>query len=287
MSIDERLRTGLAANTDDLAGGEIDRELATVFGRAHRRRQRRIAGVALLAAAVVAAVAWLGNVSGLRGSSGPVEPIRTPNLTGLAPKSMKGIDGPLEAGAWVVPMWGVETDSLPRAVVEVPEGFGSPGGWVVDRGADGDPQNYGTVSFWSVTDVVRNPCDGGPTYDPGPGVRDLADAVQGQKGVTTTAPTPVTVDGHSGLYLEVTFPDDEAAMVGCHSSQYDLWHTTGGGVYGTDIAGTVSRLWILGVDGTRVVMVADTTPGEDAAATAQVLGIARSVHFIAPLRPTP
>jgi hypothetical protein len=32
-------------------------------------------------------------------------------------------------------------------------------------------------------------------------------------------------------------------------------------------------------------MVADTTPGEDAAATAEVLGIAASTRFIEPLQP--
>jgi hypothetical protein len=289
MSIDERLRVGLAANTEHLStehvSSGLDRELARVFGRAHRRRQARIAGGALLAAAVVGAVAWLGGLPGALRGSGPPEPIRTPDATVIAPRSMQGIDGPLAAGTWVMPVWGSDTNSLPRVLVEVPEGYGSPGGWVVDRGADGDPDNYGTVSVWTVQSVVRNPCQGVTTYDPGPGVRDLAEALHRQRVVTTTAPTPVSVDGHSGLYLEAKFPADESRMTGCRSSQYDLWHSDGGGVYGTDIAGTVSRLWILDVDGTRVVMVADTTPHEDAAATAEVLGIARSVHFMEPLNP--
>jgi len=241
--------------------------------------------VALLAAAAFAAVAWLGDLRGLLGSAGPVEPVNTPKVTVLTPKSMKGIDGPIDAGLWIVPMWGEKTDSLPRAVVEVPEGYGSPGGWVVDRGADGDPENYGSVGFWSVQAVVRDPCEGVTTYDPGPGVRDLATALSGQKGVETTAPRPVTIDGRSGLYLEVRFPTDESRIIGCNSSEYHLWRTDAGDYYGSDIAGTVSRLWILDVDGTRVVMVADTTPGEDAAATAEVLGIAASTHFIEPLQP--
>ena len=284
MSIDERLRAGLVANTDHLAP-DLERELTTVFRRAHRRRQARVVGATLLAAAVLAAVAWFGDIGGLVRGSGPPEPIKTPKVTVVTPQPMAGIDGPLEAGPWVMPMWGNDPDSLPRAVVEVPEGYGSTGGWAVDRGADGDPENYGTVSFWSVFRVVRDPCEGVIMYDPGPGVRDLARALHGQRRMTTTAPTAVSVDGYRGLYLEVRFPTDESRMTGCHSSEYDLWSTDGGGLYSSDIAGTVSRFWILDVDGTRVVMVADTTPQEDAAATAEVLGIAASAHFIEPLKP--
>jgi hypothetical protein len=282
MSIDERLRTGLSVNTDHL-DPDLDRELVTVFRRVHRRRQARVGGMALLAAAVLAAIAWLGDVPGLERGSGPPQPIDTP--TALAPRSMEGLDGPLSAGPWVVPMWGKDSDVLPRAVVDVPAGFGSPGGWVVDRGADGDPQNYGTVSFWTAERVVTDPCAGVTGDDPGPGVRDLADALHALPVVTSSEPTPVTVDGHTGLYLEVTFPRDETRVKACHSSEYDLWLTDSAVPYGTDIGGTVSRLWILDVGGTRVVMVADTTPHEDAAATAKVLGIAHSVRFIEPLKP--
>jgi len=288
MSIDERLRVGLAANTEHLSAGldrELDRELARVFRRTHRRRQARVAGGALLAAAAIAAVAWLGGVPGALRGSGPPEPIRTPDATVLAPRSMQGIDGPLAAGTWIMPVWGNDTDALPRALVEVPEGYGSPGGWVVDRGADGDPEKYGTVSAWTVAKVVRDPCEGVATADPGPGVRDLAAALHTLPGVKSTKPTPVTFDGYAGRYLEVEFPIDQTRMNGCHKSQYALWVTDAGSVYGAGIAGTVSRLWILDVEGTRVVLVADTTPREDAATTAEVLDIAASVHFLEPLKP--
>ncbi|MGY2876730.1 hypothetical protein ACVW00_003920 [Marmoricola sp. URHA0025 HA25] len=283
MSIDERLRAGLAANTEHL-DTRLDRELSLVLRRAHRRRQTRvIAGVGLLAAAVVAAVAWLGGVPGLVRADQPPDPARTPKVTVLHPRSMAGIDGPIEAGTWVVPFWGNAPDSLPRAVVEVPEGYGSPGGWVVDRGADGDPDQYGSVSFWTVHRVFRDPCEGVTSFDPGPGTAALARALRSQTGFTATSPRPVEVDGYAGLYLEVSFPTDSARVVGCRGSQYLLWSTDAGDSYGTDRAGTVSRLWILDVLGTRVVMVADTTPREDAAATAEVLGIAASAHFLEPL----
>ena len=283
MSIDERLRAGLAANTEHLAP-DLEREAAAVMRRAYRRRRAVVVVGSVLAASVVATVAWFG-IPGLERATGLHDPVKSPKVKVLTPRSMAGVDGPLSAGPWIVPFWGMDPHSLPRAVVEVPEGYGSPGGWVVDRGADGDPQHYGTVGFWTVQDVVRDPCEGVTAFDPGPAVRDLAKALRSQPGVTATPPRPVSVDGHQGLYLEVSFPPEESQFVGCHSSEYHLWRTDAGDFYGTDIAGTVSRLWILDVQGTRVVMVADTTPGEDAAATAEVLDIAASAHFLAPLEP--
>jgi hypothetical protein len=169
-------------------------------------------------------------------------------------------------------------------VVEVPAGYGSPGGWVVDRGADGDPEEYGDVSFWTVAGVVRDPCEGVAIDDPGPSVRDLAGALRAQPGHRTTKPRAVDVDGHSGLYLEVTLPDQEQ-LNGCHDSEQILWRTDAGDGYGGGIGGTVSRLWILDVDGTRVVMVAGTTPNETAGEVAEVLAIAASARFIDPTWP--
>jgi hypothetical protein len=209
-------------------------------------------------------------------------PSTTPTATAGQPQSLEGVNGPIEAGSWIVPFWGRGYKSLPRAVVEVPAGYGSPGGWVVDRGADGDPEEYGDVSFWTVAGVVRDPCEGVATDDPGPSVRDLAVALRAQPGHRTTKPRAVDVDGHSGLYLEVTLPDQEQ-LNGCHESEQMLWRTDAGAGYGSGIGDTVSRLWILDVDGTRVVMVAGTTPNETADEVAEVVAIAASAHFIDPL----
>jgi hypothetical protein len=241
----------------------------------------------LTTAAVVIAGLVLASCEGGSDSTSAPKPKATSSTSAASgtPRSMEGVNGALEPGAWVVPFWGKDPGSLPRAVVEIPEGYGSPGGWVVDRGADGHPDEYGSVSFWTVQDVVRDPCEGVTTFDPGPSVRDLARALGSRPGVPAARPERVTVDGRSGLYLEVNFPVDRSQLAGCHSSQYALWRTDAGDFYGGDVAGTVSRLWILDVDGTRVVMVADTTPGEDAAATAEVLGIAGSAHFVEPLKP--
>ena len=283
MSIDERLRGGLSANTEHLAP-DLELDLARILRRAHRRRQLRGVGAAVLAAAVVVVIAWLGGVHGLDRATEHRGPIQHPKIGTAQPKSMEGIDGPIDAGSWIVPFVGREYKSLPRAVVEVPDGYGSPGGWVVDRGADGDPSSYGDVSFWTVESVYRNSCAARATVDPGPTVRDLAGALRNQSGHRTTRARAVEVDGYSGLYLEVTLPGQEQ-LKGCYQSQQKIFRTDDGGAYGGNIGGTISRLWILDVDGTRVVMVAATTPHETADEVAEVLAIAASTRFIDPTEP--
>ena len=283
MSIDERLRAGLSANTEHVVP-DLDLDLARILRRAHRRRQARVLGTTLLAAAVAVGIALVGGVPGLDRASEHQGPIRNPKIGVAQPKSLEGVDGPIDAGSWIVPFWGREYASLPRAVVQVPAGYGSPGGWVVDRGADGDPEEYGDVSFWTVARVLRDPCVGVATVDPGPTVRDLADALRAQPGHRTTRPEPVGVDGHAGLYLEVTLPDQEK-LNGCHNSRQTLWRTDAGDEYGGTVGNTVSRLWILDVAGTRVVMVAGSTPHETDEQVAEVLAIAASTRFIDPIKP--
>ena len=238
----------------------------------------------LRALAVLTTVAALSScANGSEPRTRPAPATSTPSTTPAGqPQSLEGVDGPIEAGSWIVPLVGREYKSLPRAVVEVPDGYGSPGGWVVDRGADGDPASYGDVSFWTVESVYRDRCAARATVDPGPTVRDLATALRAQSAHRTTKPRTVEVDGHSGLYLEVTLPGQER-LNRCHDSQQTLWRTDNGGEYGGNIGGTVSRLWILDVDGTRVVMVAGTTPNETAEEVAEVVAIADSAHFIGPV----
>lgn len=286
MSIDERLRTGLLANTAHLQvePDALERELSVVRRRARRRSRRRSAAV-VLAAAVLAAVAWLAADRSLLRSEQAPGPVQRPDSAGGA-RSMAGVDGRLEPGRWIVPFWGAHTDRLPRAVVEVPAGYGSPGGWVVDRGADGDPQHHGDVAFWTVDTVVSEPCRGAATTV-GPSVRDLVSALRSARGVRTTAPQPVTVDGRHGFYLEVITPRDPVAYRHCPRGRLTLGYTDDGAAVATDIPGTVFRLWVLDVDGTRTVLLVTSTPSETERDVAELLGIGRSTVFLPPLHPSP
>jgi hypothetical protein len=195
-----------------------------------------------------------------------------------SPRSMEGIDGALEAGSWMVPVYARAYRTLPRAVVEVPDGYGSPGGWTVDRGADGDPEHHGSVDFWSVGTVMGDPCHPSTGNDPGPTVRSLAAAIHRQVGHRATTPVPVTLDGHTGLYLEVTVPGRKQLST-CVDHGFTLWRGDDNFPCATDVPGTVFQIWILDVSGDRIVVNEATSPHETRAEKAEVRAIAESTHF--------
>jgi len=198
---------------------------------------------------------------------------------------MEGIDGALEAGSWMVPLYARDYQTLPRAVVDVPDGYGSPGGWTVDRGADGDPEHHGSVDFWSVGTVVGDPCHASTGTDPGPTIRNLAEAIHRQRGHHATAPVPVTLDGHAGLYLEVTGPS-RTQLDTCVDRTFTLWRGDDNVLSATDVPGTVFQIWILDVNGHRIVVNETTSPHETQAEKAEVRAIAESTHFINGLQPS-
>ena len=68
----------------------------------------------------------------------------------------------------------------------------------------------------------------------------------------------------------------------CPNSTYTLWHSDDDFPNATNIPSTVFRIWILDVDGNRIVVNETTTPNETKADKAEVLAIAESTHFIDP-----
>ena len=154
MSIDQRLRTGLAGNTEHLVP-DLDRELRTTYGRARRRQRVRRGGVALAAVAAAAVLAWVVDLPDLRDDAVPV----TPNPR--APTDLRGLDGPLEPGLYSMAAWGEsdQTGPLPRAILDVPEGYFSNGGYDLDAGRDGvTDDQFGQISVWHATHVLTDPC---------------------------------------------------------------------------------------------------------------------------------
>ncbi len=71
---------------------------------------------------------------------------------------------------------------------------------------DGE-EEWGAITFLQVGDVYPDPCcrPGSPPKV-GPSVEDFAAALTAQKATTTTKPVPVSVDGHNGVYLEISVP---------------------------------------------------------------------------------
>ncbi len=276
--IDERLRAGLVANTDHLLS-DLDHELSATYDRARGRQRVRRGAFVLATAAAIAVTAWVVDLPGLDGDAVP--PV-TPDPT---PTDLVGVQGPLEPGRYSMAAWGQTEQAggpLPRAVLDVPEGYFSNGGYVVDAGLDGvtddqrgDLSVYGTRCRSSPTPASRR-----SAADVGPTVEDLARALVRQAG-PSTRPRPVVLDGQRGRRDGDHRPAGRPTSPRCPFGEYSLCCTKARGTAPTpDHRDVVNHLWILDVDGTRLVVVASLYPDEDPAQHQEQLAMAESIHFV-------
>jgi hypothetical protein len=198
------------------------------------------------------------------------------------PTDMHGMQGPLDPGLYSIPVWGMDEETAPRAVFDVPEGYHANGGWVIDAGDGTTDDQYGGITVWRVLQVLTDPCHGRTAVDAGTTVQDLARALVRQAG-PSTQPEPVVLDGHPGVTLDVTIPSD-IDLTRCTEGEYSLWRTErrGDGRLAQDTPGLINRLWILDVDDTRLVLVADLYPDQPDALHQEQTTIAESVHFELP-----
>jgi hypothetical protein len=275
MSIDERLRAGLALNTEHLVA-DVESERDLTYGRAHHRQRVRRSALAVAAAAAVAVTAWSIDLATLDDDAVPI----TPNPR--APTDLVDLHGPLEPGLYSMGAWGEtgQTGPLPRAILEVPDGYFSNGGYVIDSGHTGvTDDQFGEVSVWHAVQVLADPCRRSTAADVGPTVDDLARALVRQAG-PSSQPRQVVIDGHRGLSLEVTVPQ-KIDLTACSGEDYALWRTEpqGDGTYSLGTPGVVNRLWILDVDGTRLVIAASLYPDETDELHQEQTAIAESIRF--------
>jgi len=102
------------------------------------------------------------------------------------------------------------------------------------------------------TELPQQPClqpSGAPV---GPTVSDLASGLRSQPVLEVSRPTPVTLDGNHGLYVELRIPD-EVDSGACVDDTVALF-STGSDEWGWT-EGFVGRWWILDVDGERIVVM--------------------------------
>lgn len=162
-------------------------------------------------------------------------------------------------------------DEAPGAAIAVPTGFDPGADWfVVSR----DGHEY--LGLWTVGVVYTDPCGHGKAaYEyPGPSVRDLAHALATQKSTRATAPEPVTLSGYHGLYLELRSPADMDKCV----KVADLWGDPGGrGIYSD---GQVDLVWILDVDGRRLVVNAAYSAESSPSDIDKLASMVESLEFV-------
>jgi hypothetical protein len=77
--------------------------------------------------------------------------------------------------------------------------------------------------------------------------------------MSTSRPVPVNVGGYSGLYLKSTAP---ANLDQCRDKSVLIYTAGGGSTWlQNDVPGGIFRMWILDVDGQRVVAGTRTLAG--------------------------
>ena len=209
--------------------------------------------------------------AGLRAASSSQAPAAPVDLRPIAAGT------PLEPATYRMPFLG--TVGPMRAVVDVPEGYLSAGGWVIDDGhGELAPDEYGNLAFWGAVDQVDpDPCHPGPVDNVGPSVGELADALTAEQGRATSVPIRVKLGGFHGLYLESRA---QGGLGQCSDDQHTLWRAHAGDSLwlSDDIRGTTDRVWIVNVNGRRVVAAVQTMRGKTHD-PAELVGIARSVRF--------
>jgi hypothetical protein len=167
------------------------------------------------------------------------------------------------------------------AVVQAPKGYQNIGGWTF---VTGEP--FRAMGFVTADRVPPDPCgsEGHSKFeaavDPGPSVEDLADALVAQEGAVTSKPVPVTVDGHQGLYL--TYQVGKGIDVAkCEAQAFDIF-STGPGAWYLETARERAAIWILEVDGERLVLSWVAFPGVTGAQTREMTAMVDSARFVEP-----
>ena len=190
-----------------------------------------------------------------------------PHVLDLLAREQVG-DGPGPAG-------------LPKIELTVPEGWFNFKGISVGKGPDLPQRAF--VFFWDVAQVYPTPCKwkGKPMVDPGPDVEGLASALAAQPLRHATAPTDVELAGFDGKYLELSVPDDVDILNDCDEGYFESWTAHG---WGSDRfqqgPGQVDRIWILDVNGARLVIDAAYLPEASRQDRAELENVVNSIRFL-------
>jgi hypothetical protein len=164
------------------------------------------------------------------------------------------------------------------AANDIPVTFTAPVDWTVADGFSAYKVGAETarpggaavgVLFDGITNIYAEGCQWVPADPPvGPTVDDLVQAWANAPELAATAAVDVTVDGYSGKQIEITAPDYNPGE--CKEGKYGLWHSsdTGGDEsrpgYWAQAPNQHLKVWVLDVDGTRLVIGAGSLPGVSA-----------------------
>jgi hypothetical protein len=275
-------------NTEDLRSVLVERvstvgddvPLDQLRSRIVAARRRRVAAAAattagLVAVAVGVAMARPGSETGSVEPTDRQTPGSGPAYSLVDPQADGSVA--LPAGRYALAADGGGTSRL--AVLQVPEGFHGFGGWSLGA-EEGPPNNhFHGVSYHTVEAVPEDGCsrDDQP-MDAGTSPEDLVAALDAQKMTSTTAPEPVSLAGHDGMYLELT-ASQRIRPKRCTDGVFEIWSSGSDGHWLLFEPGQVDRLWLLDVDGQTVVLDARSVPEVTQDQVDVITDIVESVRF--------
>jgi hypothetical protein len=240
-----------------------------------------LAGAASLAVAAIGIGLYFNQPGGIGPPAASPSPTVAPTLPPTPEPTPAAAlplpDDDLEPGTYMV-----DSPNFPvRITFDVPDGWsGAPGTKAASvwKSTAAAPDYSLMVAFWIVDSVSADPC-GTDEMDwrVGPTVDDLATAIAGWPGFSVSGPTDVALGGYQGKLLEITVPD---VAEGCVGGDFDMWHS-GGTIRGAN-EGNQSQLWILDVDGVRLVVETVDFPGSSDQDRAESLQILESIQIEKP-----
>ena len=229
--------------------------------------------IAAAAAVVVAVVGYqLLPRNNSVGPGGPTpSPIVTPSATARATKApVVPPAGSLSIGRHDLNLEGVH---MTFAIANT--------GWTSNGifGFDKSPGGAGFIVWEDDADgVFSDPCTSTAAPVAGPSAADMANAIAGMSSIElVSGPEAVTIGGKPAQLVVVRMPDP----LPCRNDQFYLWYDTTfseNARYAT-AAGYTIRVWIIEVDGKRVQLDGESSPGAPPAVDAELRAIVNSIQF--------
>jgi hypothetical protein len=204
-------------------------------------------------------------------------------------------DGPLPAGSYTAQPFagpgglcagqagcidaGAEDDSI-RITFTVPDGWAGIGGTIFRAVENNSPPGGAGLLFsrgpWLTPELCGAPV---PDVATGTTVDDFVNALVEHPDLELTSPVDVTLAGYSGKYLELQAPaniaTDQDNPRPSECAYYFVWEP---GIYAQG-PNHLWHIWVLDVDGTRVVVRSDTYPETTAAVKGQLAAIVDSIQI--------
>jgi hypothetical protein len=181
-------------------------------------------------------------------------------------------EGPLAAGPFVLTPFETAPYAGIRVTMTVPDGWAAApisSLWLAKEN-NGPPDGAGLV-FTTGGEVLSDPClDGQDSYIRiGPTVADFVDAVATHPLLDTTPPVDIELAGYSGKYFDLQVPADISM---CDVYRPWEWLYAQGPSHRWHV-------WVLDVDGLRVVVQSTDYAGTSAQRQAELKAIVASIRF--------